>query len=41
MPGGREPPRRSWRLAWFVGLYAVSLAGFAALVYGLRAIIPR
>jgi hypothetical protein len=27
------------RLAWFAGLYAASLLGFAALVYGLRALV--
>ena len=33
---------RTWsRLAWFVALYAVSLAAFAAIVYGLRALVPR
>jgi hypothetical protein len=37
---GRKPP--SWsRLAWFLGLYVVSLAAFAAIVYGLRAFMPR
>jgi hypothetical protein len=35
-----KPPAWS-RLAWFVALYAVSLAVFAALVYGLRALVPR
>jgi hypothetical protein len=29
------------RLGWFVALYAGSLIGFAVLVYGLKAIIPR
>jgi hypothetical protein len=29
------------RLAWFAALYLASLAAFTALVYGLRAIIPR
>lgn len=29
------------RIAWFVALYALALVLFAALVYGLRAIIPR
>jgi hypothetical protein len=28
------------RIAWFVGLYAASLAGFTAIVYGLRALVP-
>jgi hypothetical protein len=37
---GREP--RAWsRLKWFVALYLVSLAAFAAVVYGLRALVPR
>jgi hypothetical protein len=32
----------SWRrFAWFVGLYVVSLGAFAAIVYGLRALVPR
>jgi hypothetical protein len=39
---GRRPDLRRWsRLAWFVGLYLVSLAAFAAVVYGLRALVPR
>jgi hypothetical protein len=29
------------RLAWFVSLYVVSLAAFAAIVYALRALVPR
>jgi hypothetical protein len=34
--------RRTWsRLAWFIALYAVSLVAFAAVVYGLRALVPR
>ena len=37
----RPPERRSKRLLWFVVLYVASLAIFTALVYGLRAIIPR
>ena len=41
MPHDREPAKGVGRLAWFVGFYAVSLVLFAALVYGLRAIIPR
>ena len=37
---GRKPP--SWsRLAWFVALYVISFAAFAAAVYGLRALMPR
>ncbi len=35
------PERRSRRLLWFVLIYVASLAVFAALVYGLRGIIPR
>lgn len=27
------------RLGWFVAIYAGALAGFAALVYGLRAVM--
>jgi hypothetical protein len=39
-PSQREA--RSWsRLAWFVLLYVVSLGAFAAVVYGLRALVPR
>jgi hypothetical protein len=41
MPPDREPAKGPWRLAWFVGLYAVSIVLFAALVYGMRALIPR
>jgi hypothetical protein len=37
----RPPGRRSRRLLWFVLIYVASLAVFAALVYGLRGIIPR
>ena len=37
----RPPERRSKRLLWFVFLYIASLAAFAALVYGLRGIIPH
>jgi hypothetical protein len=33
--------RGSRRLLWFVAIYAASLAGFAALVYGLRGLIPH
>ncbi len=40
--GAHHPSEgRLRRLLWFVALYGVSLAAFAALVYGLRAIIPR
>ena len=37
----RPSERRSKRLLWFVFMYIASLAVFAGLVYGLRAIIPR
>ncbi|WP_256369827.1 hypothetical protein [Microvirga sp. KLBC 81] len=37
----RPPERRIKRLFWFVLIYLVSLAAFAALVYGLRFIIPH
>ena len=40
MAGPERKPVRS-RLAWFVMLYIVSLAAFAAVVYGLRALVPR
>ena len=36
-----ETRKRSKRLLWFVFMYVASLAVFAGLVYGLRAIIPR
>jgi len=29
------------RLLWFVLLYLASLAAFAAMVYGLKLIVPR
>lgn len=32
---------RASRLAWFAGLYFVSLGVFAAIVYGLRGLIGR
>ena len=36
----RKP--KAWsRFAWFVALYVTSLAAFAAIVYGLRALVPR
>lgn len=43
MQANPHPPRegRTRRLLWFVFIYAASLAAFAALVYGLRSIIPR
>jgi hypothetical protein len=34
----RRDTRRWSQLAWFAGLYVVSLAAFAAVVYGLRAL---
>jgi hypothetical protein len=37
----RPPEGRSSRLLWFVFIYVASLAVFAALVYGLRGLIPR
>lgn len=37
----RPPERRAKRLLWFVAIYVLSLAAFAALVYGLRFIIPH
>ncbi len=37
----RPPEGRRRRLLWFVLLYVASLAVFTALVYGLRAIVPR
>jgi hypothetical protein len=33
--------QRSRRLIWFVLIYCASAAAFAALTYGLRAIIPH
>lgn len=43
MRSGQSQPqeRRFKRLLWFVFIYVVSLAAFAALVYGLRGLIPR
>jgi hypothetical protein len=40
---GTDPTKhgRAKRLAWFVALYLCSLVAFTAVVYGLRAIIPR
>jgi hypothetical protein len=37
----RLPESRSKRLLWFVLIYAASLGGFTALVYGLRGIVPH
>jgi hypothetical protein len=36
-----RPRGRLARAAWFIGLYAASLAAFTVAVYGLRAMIPR
>jgi hypothetical protein len=36
----RQPNAWSW-LAWFIALYVVSLSAFAAVVYGMRALVPR
>jgi hypothetical protein len=44
-PPGRTRLAKSriiWsRLAWFVVLYAVGLGAFSAIVYALRALVPR
>lgn len=32
---------RTRRLLWFVAIYLASLVAFAAVVYGLRWLIPR
>lgn len=37
----QRPQSRLLRAAWFVGLYAVSLAAFTVVVYALRAMVPR
>ena len=34
-------PHWSKRLAWFIAFYAASVLAFSALIYGLRAVIPR
>jgi hypothetical protein len=39
LPGRADPPGRAGRLVWFAGIYLASLAGFAALVYGLRTLV--
>jgi hypothetical protein len=41
MVGPGDRPRIVSRLAWFVALYVGGLAAFAAVVYGLRALVPR
>jgi hypothetical protein len=40
-PRHTPAPSRVARLGWFAVLYLASLAVFAALVYGFRAIVPR
>ena len=38
----QERKPKTWsRLAWFAALYLVSLGAFAAVVYGLRALVQR
>ena len=38
----RRPGAGGWRrLLWFAAIYGLSLLAFAALVYGLRAVVPR
>jgi hypothetical protein len=39
-PGEGRTKRGPSRLLWFVLIYAGSLSAFAALVYGLRALVP-
>lgn len=34
-------PSTGRRLLWFVLIYGTTLVGFAAFVYGFRALIPR
>jgi hypothetical protein len=41
MPERDRRPRAWSRLAWFLALYVASLAAFAAIVYTLRALVPR
>lgn len=36
-----QPGERSKRLLWFVLIYLGSLLAFAALVYGLKLLVPR
>jgi hypothetical protein len=38
LAGSRTTPSR---LVWFVALYVVGLATSTAIVYGLRALVPR
>jgi hypothetical protein len=39
--GPRAPRSARSRVVWFIGLYVVSAVLFAAVVYGLRAVVPR
>ncbi len=41
MAAPERPGGLRGRLAWFVLLYRGSAVAFAAVVYGLRAIVPR
>jgi hypothetical protein len=42
MSGSPRPSASGWRrLLWFAIIYGVSIVAFAALVYGLRALVPR
>jgi hypothetical protein len=41
MDAESRKPRPWSRLVWFVALYLVSLGAFAAVVYSLRALVPR
>ena len=37
-----RPAATGWRrLLWFAAIYGVSLLAFTAVVYGLRAVVPR
>lgn len=40
-PGSGPRPTGWSRFAWFVGLYVASFSAFTALVYLLRATVPR
>jgi hypothetical protein len=40
-PGSAPAGGRGRRIFWFVLIYCASAAGFAALTYGLRAVIPH
>ncbi len=37
----RKPQSVLGRLAWFAGIYIAGLLAFAAIVYALRALVPR